>query len=239
MANLPCKTSPKTFARIGGLVYLLIIALGLFGEIFVRGKLIVSGDAAATAANIASMESLWRLGIAAELLLLVCAVTTTWIFFVLLRPVSKDLALFATFFNLVSIAIEALIQLNLMGGVFPAKAAYLSAFTPEQVAVLGYLSARLYSYGFGFSLIFFAFYCLILGVLIFRSGYIPRTLGVLLQIAGLCYLTNSFTLLLAPGFEDRIFPAILLPAFVGEFSLALWLSVKGVDAKKWELMQAR
>jgi hypothetical protein len=70
--------------------------------------------------------------------------------------------------------------------------------------------------------------------LIFRSGYLPRALGVLLQIAGLCYLTNSFALLLAPGFESRIFLAILAPAFIGELSLALWLALKGVDTAQWE-----
>jgi hypothetical protein len=90
-----------------------------------------------------------------------------------------------------------------------------------------------YSYGFGFSLIFFAVYCLIVGYLVFRSGYFPKVLGVLLQIAGLCYLTNSFALILAPDFADRIFPAILA-SFIGELSVALWLSVKGVHVVKWQ-----
>lgn len=235
MTALPFNMSPKTYARIGGALYLVIIALGLFGEAFIRDRLIVSGDATATAANIASMEPLWRFGIAAELFLLLCAVTLTWIFYVLVRPVSGDLALLATFFNLVSMALEAVIQLNFVAALFPlGKAAYLRAFTPEQLSVMAYLSARLYSYGFGVSLIFFACYCLVMGYLIVRSGYLPRPLGVLLQIAGLCYLTNSFALLLAPNFENRIFPAILAPAFIGELSLALWLSLKGVDVAKWQ-----
>ncbi len=74
--------------------------------------------------------------------------------------------------------------------------------------------------------------------MIFRSGYLPKILGVLMQIAGLCYLTNSFALLLAPTFADMIFPAILVPAFIGELSLCLWLLVKGVNVPKWE-KQAR
>src|SRR5580693_454129 len=230
MTDLPFNMSPKNYARIGGALYLIIIAIGLYGEAFIRGKLIVSGDAAATAANLRSMEPLWRFGIAAELVLLMCAVTTTWIFFVLLRPVSVDLAWLAVFFNLVSIAIEAVLQLILIAALFPlANVEYLKAFLPGQLAAMVYLPVKLYSYGFGLSLIFFGGWCLVTGYMIFRSGYLPKTLGILLQLAGLCYLANSFALLLAPDFESRIFPAILLPSFIGELSLALWLTVKGVD----------
>lgn len=73
-----------------------------------------------------------------------------------------------------------------------------------------------------------------MGYVIFRSGYLPRALGILLQLAGLCYLINSFALLLTPDFQDRIFPAILVPAFIGELSLAVWLTLKGVDVAKWQ-----
>lgn len=95
------------------------------------------------------------------------------------------------------------------------------------------LSVESYGFGFGTSLIFFGRECLFLGYLIYRSGYIPKALGVLWPIAGLCYLTNSFALLVAPSFADRIFSAILIPAFVGEASLCLWLLWKGVDVEKW------
>ena len=235
MTDLPFKMSPKTYARIGGLIYLVIIALGLFGETSIRNRLIVSGDAAATAANIASMEPLWRFGIAAELFMLLCAVTLTWILYVLLRPASRDLALLAVFFNLVSMTLEAVIQLSFVAALFPlGKVAYLKAFTPDQLSVMAQLSARKYSYGFGFSLIFFAGYCLVMGYVNFRSGYLPRALGILLQLAGLCYLINSFALLLTPDFQDRIFPAILVPAFIGELYLAVWLTLKGVDVAKWQ-----
>ena len=240
MFDLPFHLSPKTLARINGVLYLIIIALGLCGELFLRERLIVSGDPAATAANIASMESLWRFGIAAELILLTCAVTSTWIFFLLLRPVSRDLALLAVVINLVSMTLEAVLQLNMVAALFPlGKAPYLRAFTPEQLSVLTYLSVRVYDYGFGFSLIFFAGWCLVTGHLIFRSGYFPRMLGVLLALAGMAYLTNSFTLLLAPEVEHRIVLPLLLTAFVGELSLALWLAVKGVDVAKWRALGNR
>ncbi len=230
------ESSPRVLSRIGGVLYLIIIVIGLFGEAFVRNRIIVPGDATATAANIRSMESLWRLGIAADFFLLICTVALALIFFVLLRPVSRDLALLAVFFNLVSVAVEAATDLNLVAALLPlGNAGYLRAFEPAQLYAMASLSVRSHSYGFGVALIFFGCECLVLGYLIFRSGYFPKTLGVLMQIAGLCYLANSFALLLAPNVANRLFPAILIPAFVGEASLCLWLLVKGVNLEKWKL----
>ncbi len=235
MTDRTVETSPQLYARIGGVLYLIIIVVGIFDEAFVRNRIIVSGDATATAANIRSLESLWRFGIAAEFFLLICAVALTLIFFVLLRPVSRDLALLAVFFNLVSVAVEAAVQLYLLGALFLlGKAEYLRAFEPEQLYALASLSVKSHSYGFGVALIFFGCVCLILGYLIFKSGFLPKALGVLMQIAGLSYLTDSFALILAPTFANRIFPAVLVPAFVGEASLCLWLLVKGVNVEKWE-----
>jgi hypothetical protein len=155
--------------------------------------------------------------------------------FVLLRPVSGDLALLAVFFNLVSIGLEATITLHLLEVLFPlGNTCYLKAFATEQLYAMASLSLKSHSYGFGLSLIFFGCFCLIIGYLIFRSGYLPKAVGVLMQIAGLSYLTNSFALVLAPTVANRLFPGILLPAFIGEASLCLWLLVKGVDVKKWE-----
>ena len=227
--------SIKATARIGGALYLLIIIFGLFGEMFVRDKLVVPGDAAATATNIRSMESLWRFHIAAELFLLICATTLLAILFALLRPVSSDLALLAVFFNLVSIGVEVAFALHLVEALFPlGNAGYLKAFSPDQLYAMATLSVKSHGYGFGVSLIFFGCFCVIIGYLIFRSGYLPKVIGVLMQIAGLCYLTNSFALILSPNLANRIYPAILLPAFVGEASLCLWLLVKGVNLAKWE-----
>ena len=108
------------------------------------------------------------------------------------------------------------------GGVISlGNAAYLKAFTPEQLGGMAYLPLKLHGHGFAVSLIFFGCYCLVMGYLIFKSEYLPKALGVLMQVAGACYLMNSFALLLAPHFADRMFPAILVPAFVAEVSLAM------------------
>ena len=207
MTDHTVNSSPKLCARIGGALYLIIIVIGLFGEAFVRDRLIVSGDAAATAANIMSHESLWRFHIAAELFLLICAVALLLILYALLRPVSRDLALLAVFINLVSIGIEAATTMYLLQALFPlGNAGYLKAFTREQLYAMASLSLKSHSYGFSVSLIFFGCFCLIVGYLIFRSGYLPKTIGVLMQIAGLSYLTNSFALILAPRLRKSVVP---------------------------------
>ena len=235
MTTSTIEQSPQLYARIGGALYLTIIVIGLFGEAFVRDRLIVSGNAAATAANVMSHESLWRFHIAAEIFLLICAVALLLILFVLLRPVSRDLALLAVFFNLVSIGIEAATTMYLLEALFPlGNAGYLKAFTPEQLYAMASLSLKSHGYGFGVSLLFFGCFCVIVGYLIFRSGYLPKTIGVLMQIAGVCYLTNSFALILSPAVANRLFPAILVPAFIGEVSLCLWLLVKGVNVQRWK-----
>lgn len=134
-----------------------------------------------------------------------------------------------------SVALEATNELNLLATLSPlANADALRVLDPEQLHALAYLPTMAYGYGFGVSLIFFGCVCLVVGHLIFRSGYLPKALSVLMQVAGLCYLTNSFALILSHSLADRLFPAILLPALVGKASLCLWLLVKGVNVSKWK-----
>ena len=233
MINRAIETSPQVYARIGGVLYLIVIVIGFCNEFFVRDKLVVSGDVTATANNIRASESLWRVQIAADLILLVCAVALTLILYVLLRPVNKNLALLAVFFNIVEFPIEAVSKLFLFAALFlSGNADYLKAFEPHQLHALVNISLKLHDYGFGIDLVFFGFACLVYGYLLFRSGYFPNTLGILMAIAGLSYLTNSFTLILAPAYAGRIF-LILALALIGELSLCLWLMVKGVNVSKW------
>ena len=190
----------KRLARIGGALYLFIIAVGLWGEMFVRDKL-------PTIADIHAHETLWRVHIAAEIVLLLCATALLMIFYVLFEPVNRNLTLMATFFNLVSISIEAI------------GALYLLAF-----------DETMHSRTFAISLIFFGCFCIIIGYLIFTSGLMPKTIGVLMQIAGVCYMTNSFALIVSPPLAHVLFPAILLPSFIAELSLALYMTIVGVRA---------
>jgi hypothetical protein len=239
MASLKVETSPQTLARIGGLLYLIIIVVGIFSVAFVRAKIIVPGDVSTTADNIIASEHLWRLGISGDLIMHICDVPLMLIFYVLLRPVSRNFALLALLFNLVQTAVMVATELNLLSPLFLlGDADSLKAFDPRQLQALAYIALKLNDYGFGFGLIFFGCTCLLNGYLIFRSGYLPRALGVLMQIAGLCYLVNSFVLVLAPSLAHKIFPAILLPSFIGESSLCLWLIVKGVNLPKWNKMES-
>ena len=227
------ERSPQRGARLAGVLYLAIILLGLFGELVVRGTLVVPGDAAATAAKIAASPLLWRAGIAGDLLMHVCDVPVILIFYWLLRPVSKNLALLATLFNLVQTAVLVLNKLTLLVPMLLLDdVETLKAFSAQQLDALSYVAIEAHGYGFAIGLVFFGFACLVRGHLIVRSGFFPRTLGWLLQIAGLSYLTNSFALLLAPSFAAAIFPGVLVPAFIGELSICLWLIVKGVDERE-------
>lgn len=228
--------SPRALARIGGVLYLIIIGLGLFEELVVRGSIVVPGNAGATAANLKSMETLWRYGVAAEMVLLTCGTILGVILFALLRPIHFHLALLALALNLVTIAVEASGALFLLAALFPlGKAAYLTAFQPEQLAAMASLMTRWHTHAFSLALIFFGWECVVVGFLIHRSTYLPKLIGVLMLIAGLSYVLNSFLLILAPRFVNLL---LLVPSFIGEFSLALWLVVKGVDLERWNRRQA-
>ncbi|MFA6087295.1 DUF4386 domain-containing protein [Mucilaginibacter sp.] len=234
--NQKAEASPQVYARIGGVIYLIIIVAGIFGELFVRGKLIVPGNPAATANNIMAHEQLWRMGIAGDLLMHLCDVPLMLVFYILLRPVNKNLALLAVLFNLVQTAVLAANKLNLLTTLFLSDGTgNLKTLEPHQLNALAYVYTRVHGYGFSVGLMFFGCTCLVLGYLIFRSGYLPKILGVLMQIAGLCYLTNSFILIIAPSIENIVFPAILVPPFIAELSLCLWLLIKGVNLTKWNM----
>lgn len=233
------ESSPQLYARLGGALYLMLIGLGVVGQL-VKEKVIVAGDVAATADNLASSESIWRLGIGSEFIALICVTALAMVYFVLLRPVSRELNLLATFFRMIGIAVEAVAALNLVAALSPlGNAASLKAFTPEQLYTLTNLAIKSHHHGYTLALFFFGFTFLFHGHLIFRSGFLPKMLGLLIQVAGLCYLTNSIVYFLAPSLVASLFPWILLPCFVAELSLALWLLVKGVNVQRWKEQASR
>ena len=224
------RRSIQTCARTGGLLYLLIIVIGLVGEAFIRGSLVVPGDAAATAQRILEGAVLWRAGIAAQLVLLVCAVALSAIWYVLLRPVHRNLALAVVCFGLVSLAVESLCALQLQAALDPLTSPALAQVaSKEQLQAMSYLAVVSHAKTFGVALVFFGVQCLLVGYLVRKSGYFPAALGVAMQVVGACYLVNSFAMFAHPALQDLLFPAILLPAFLGESAMCLWLLVKGVN----------
>jgi uncharacterized protein DUF4386 len=236
MKNLATEISPQHYARIGGMAYLIIIIAGLSGEMFIRNPVIVSGNATATAAHIAASEQLWRIGIAGDLLMHICDVVLMVVLYVLLRPVNKNLALMAVLFNLVQTAVLVANKMNLLMPLFLVGGdEYLKAFSADQLQAMSYLFVKAHSYGFGIGLIYFGCECMIVGYLIYRSGYLPKLIGILMVIAGLSYLCNTAILILAPKYTGMAFPILLALAFPAELSLCLWLLIKGVDLEKWTL----
>jgi hypothetical protein len=238
MTRPSVEPSPQTYARLGGLIYLLIIVFGAFGELAVRGRLIVPGNAAATANSIAASPLLFRAGIAGDLLMHVCDVPLTLIFYRLLLPVSRDLSLLAAFFNLVQTAALVANKIGLLTVVALVRGSQaLRGMDSQQLQTLAWVFLMQHDAGFGVGLIFFGFRCLVVGYLVIRSRYLPPWLGWLQLAAGAGYLINSTALLLAPVFAHRLFPAILLPPFLGELAMCLWLLIRGVDMQAWRERQ--
>ncbi len=235
-ANDDRHGSIQTWARIAGALFLLTIVAGGFGEFYVPSKLIVSGDAAATAKNIRAYDWLFRAGFASYLVEAVCDIALTLIFYTLLRPVRKELALLAAFFGLVSTALFAVAELfYFAASLILGGAGYLKTFSPDQLNTLALLSLKLYGYGGGIFMVFYGVASMIRGYLIFRSGYLPRFLGVLLALAGLGFVTRNFALVLAPAYASDL---LLLPMSIAALSLTVWFLAKGVDVAKWEARAA-
>ena len=221
--------SPRLKARISGVFYLLEMLTGGFAIVFVGGRLFVSGNAAATATNILAHESLFRLGVAANLLQFACYIGVTGLFYDLFKPVNRGLSLLAAFFSIVGCTLGAvsclfeLAPLAVLGG-----AKYLTVFNVEQLQALGLTFLKLYAQAFDISFVFFGFYCLLIGYLIFRSTFLPRILGVGMALAGLCWLT-----FLWPPLAHSLSRYILAPGILGEGSLTVWLLAMGVNAQRW------
>jgi hypothetical protein len=231
---------PRRLARIAGGLYLIIIVGGFFAIGYVPAMLVVPGDVVATAQNIQAHELLYRLGLVAHLIILVCNIPLALIFYELFKVVSRRLALLVVFFTLVGTALEGANLLNqfvplmLLGG-----GHYLSVFTTEQLQALAYMPLDMQAISYNIQQVIYAGYLLTAGYLIFRSTFLPRVIGVLLAIGGLCYLTYSFADFLAPGFAAHLVPYIQVPSGVAELSLCLWLLVMGVNVSRWEKQASR
>jgi hypothetical protein len=224
------EASPRFKARMAGLFYVLTAGTSVFGQMLVLGKLVVEGDAAATAAHIQAHQPFFRLGFGVLLLSIVFSIVMTVLFYELFRPVSKTVSLLAAFIHLVGLAIMGigsvlqLAPLAILGG-----GQYLRVFNLEQLQALAYLFLQFSAQAFDAFIVFFGFYCVLLGYLILKSTFLPRIIGALMALAGLGYLT-----LLAKPLADHLAPYNLLPAALGETSLMLWLLIVGVNSQRWK-----
>jgi hypothetical protein len=227
----------QTYARIAGVLFLISAVAGGLGEFIVPSQLIVSGDPTATTHNILSSEALFRAGFASYLVEAVCDVSLTLVLYVLLRPVNRDLALLAVFFRLVSTAVFGVCEVLfysapslILGG-----ADYLKTFSSDQLNALAFLSLRIFGYGSGVAFVFYGIGSVLLGYLIFRSGFLPKILGVLLVVSGLGFVIRTLVLVLAPVYASSV---LLVPTAVAGLALTAWLIVKGIDVPRWEARAA-
>jgi len=223
--------SPRLKARIAGVFYLLTTLTRMFVEISVRSRLVVSDDAAATATNIMTHEQLFRLGFAADIVAFASYIALTALLYELFKPVNRSLSLVAAFFSLVACVVQAISSLFHLAPLFLlGRAPYLSVFTVEQLQALALVFLRLRAAAYhNIGLVFFGLYCLLVGILILKSTFLPRILGVLMVLAGL-----SYVLFLSPPLARSLQPYILVFPGVGQISLCLWLLVIGVNAQRWE-----
>lgn len=230
MTNRIDDISQRKVAGIAGLLYLIYIVTFAFSS-FVQNKPIVGEDAAVTARNIMASQWLFRIGFMSEVVATLFFLLAAWALYVLLKPVSKDLALLFLLLNLAGVAVECILTLihfaalSLLSG-----ADYLKVFKADQLQALAMLFLNLGGSGNMITVLFYGMWLFPLGYLVVKSGFLPRILGILLILDGLCLLVCFFQLCLFPGHEKMTYP--LYPVmFIAEFGLALWLLIKGARAK--------
>ena len=211
-----------------GALYLIIIVFGIFSEVVIRSNLIVPFDAAATAANIATSQSLFRMGFAADSIMLLSDVAIAVLFYVLLRQVNNTLALMAAAFRLTQAAILGFNLLNYHGALLLiTNSGYATGLGTEQLQVLVLLLLDMHSHGYDLGLLFFGLSNVILGYLVIKSDYLPSPLGYGLMAAAVVYLGGSYARFLLPDVASLLAPVYIIP-FLAELSFCLWLLVKGV-----------
>lgn len=214
-------------ARLAGLFYLIFILTFVLAA-YIRSRIIVSGDAAATAHNIMTSELLFRLGFVTELISALFFGLAAWALYRLLKSVGKDLALLFLLLNMGGVVVECINMLNLFAAVQLLNGAdYLNVFTAGQLQAQALFYLDLYAHGIVLAQIFFAAWLLPLGYLVYKSGFLPQLLGILLIIDFFGDLTWFLQHFLLPGYAVISYPGLAL-SFIAEVSVTIWLLVKGV-----------
>jgi hypothetical protein len=223
--------STKKTARIAGFLYLLLALTGAFSILYVPSTLIVFGDAAATAEKIASSELLFRAGILSGVVSHVIFVLLVWLLYQLLREISRKQAMLMVTLVVIGVATGFVNTINQLGALIALSGAdFLSTFDESELDALAYLFIRLHSHGIQIIQIFWGLWLFPFGLLVYRSRFIPKILGVLLIIAGVGYLLGTITFLILPQYQSALSTLITLLE-MGELPIILWLLIVGVKAQ--------
>jgi hypothetical protein len=222
--------SPQIYARTAAVLYLIVIAAGMIAELGISGRMVVAGDAAATAANILSRKDLFQLGFTVYLIEMTCQIAQATLFYFLLRPVNRNVALLALVFSLIGCTVKTLSRLFYIAPLLVLGGShYLNTFNVEQLQGFALLLLDMNSQAAGIALPFFGISTFLNGILIFRSAFLPRFLGVLSILGGLGWFIYIY-----PPLGNQLFVFIMLIALIGSAAEILWLLFKGVNVERWQ-----
>lgn len=223
--------SPQKTARVAACIFLSIFFLGISTELFIRPGMIVPEDAEVTVRNIAASEALFRLSLVSDLLRQALLMLLPLVLYKLLKPVDKTIASLMVIFALVGVSISMLNEINHFAVLLlSSNTDYLTAFKADQLNTLVMFFLGLRKYGTYIPQLL-SFWVLLLGYLVFKSGFLPRILGILLILGGVCYSVSAVIFFLFPNLDTVV---LGLFAFIGESLFYLWLLIKGINADKWE-----
>ncbi len=209
---------------IAGFGLLVMTILAIFANFFVFQKLIVPGDAATTTNNIIASQGLFRIGICSFLIVAILDVVVAWALYILFEPVNRSLSLLAAWFRVAYAAIFAAALNNLVGVLYLlTNTNYLKVIKTEELHAQVMFSLNAFNDGWNIGLAIFGLHLVVLGYLVFKSGYMPKFLGILLIVAGLGYIIDSFGKILLSNYNITI----AMFTFIGELLFMFWLLIKG------------
>lgn len=221
--------SKKRTARLAGFLYLILIICGSYAELFVRASVRVPGDTAATAQNILNGPGLYRIGFVSDMIMVLTYFLLPLVLYQLLGSVNRKHAVLMAASALMGVSVISMNMLNHLAPLLILNATeYLNAFTAEQLNGLAYLFLDFHHFGYRIAQLFFGLWLLPFGYLVYRSGFIPKVLGIFLMIAFGSFMIDFFLFFLLEYYPAKTSGLVTLPTVIGEFSICLYLLIFGI-----------
>lgn len=225
------RESIQAYARLAGVLGLITVLAGGFGEAYVPSVTFVAGDPAATAQRILANEALFRWGFAGYFVEAICDATLTMLFWVLVRPVHRNLAMLMVVLRIISTCGFGASEVLHFGALLTLRSARtVVTMPPAPMDALAYMLLRIASFGGSLFSGFYGLANIVFGWLLHRSGIVPRVFGIGMIVTGVAFVARTFLLILAPAYASALLLATAAVAFI---PLVLWLLVKGVDETAW------